>query len=250
MIQEILNNFGPISLEQMDSIKLMNRIDTKFVLPENRLKELLQWAKNQYFVQEVSGLNIIDYQTIYFDTLDRVMYTMHHNGKKTREKIRIRSYLKSNLSFLEVKNKNNHGRTRKKRIQIIDSDQFYQNQIYANFLQKHAWYLPNQLHKQLENTFSRITLVNFDKTERLTIDLNLKFRNLVTGISYNTNNLVIIELKRDGLTFSPILKQLNLMRVKNIGISKYCLGEFYTDDKVKKNLFKERIYQINKIISI
>lgn len=41
------------------------------------------------------------------------MYRMHHCGKKVREKIRVRTYLDTNDTFLEIKNKNNHGRTKK-----------------------------------------------------------------------------------------------------------------------------------------
>lgn len=43
-----------------------------------------------------------------------------------------------------------------------------------------------------------MTLVNRDKTERLTIDTNIRFRNLHTGREQSLPDLVIIELKQDG----------------------------------------------------
>ena len=46
------------------------------------------------------------------------MYLAHQNGRVIREKIRVRTYVSSGLTFLEVKNKNNKGRTDKKRIRV------------------------------------------------------------------------------------------------------------------------------------
>ena len=43
-LEEILNTFEPISLDQMSSVKLMNRTDTKFVTNLDKLKQLLKMA--------------------------------------------------------------------------------------------------------------------------------------------------------------------------------------------------------------
>jgi len=43
-MQDILNYFEPITLEQMSGVKLMNRTDTKFVTNREKLQELLQGA--------------------------------------------------------------------------------------------------------------------------------------------------------------------------------------------------------------
>lgn len=49
------------------------------------------------------------------------------------------------------------------------------------FLCEHASYQLDDLRLQVENLFDRITLVNREKTERLTIDTGLSFRNLSSG---------------------------------------------------------------------
>ena len=43
-IHNILNNYKPISLEEMDSVKLMDRTDTKFTFHINHLTQDLELA--------------------------------------------------------------------------------------------------------------------------------------------------------------------------------------------------------------
>ena len=189
---EILNQYEPITLEDMKEIRLMNRIDTKFVTTVPVLRQLLDIAREDYFVQETGGLRISPYYTLYFDTDDCKMYQVHEAGHLVRQKLRIRSYVDAGLNFLEVKTKNNHGRTKKKRMAMEgfdalnpdhairferQNDQFV---AYDDFLQSYLRYDPQSLTEQLENRFDRITLVNKGKTERLTIDSNLRFHNIST----------------------------------------------------------------------
>ena len=67
---EILSHYEPITLDEMNDIRLMNRIDTKFVTTVPVLKRLLDMARDDYFVQETGGLRISPYYTMYFDTDD------------------------------------------------------------------------------------------------------------------------------------------------------------------------------------
>ena len=117
-ILQTLKEYIPISLEEMSGIKLMNRTETKYVTSYQMLKEILLVARHDYRIQEVNGECNIAYHTIYLDTPDRDMYVTHQNGRIVREKIRIRTYINSDLTFLEVKNRNNKGRTDKRRIRI------------------------------------------------------------------------------------------------------------------------------------
>ena len=260
-IDDIITKFRPISLEQMSGIKLMNRTDTKFVTSVPLLCQLLELAHSQYFVQDIDGVRISPYYTAYFDTADYAMYTMHQNGHTGRQKVRIRSYVSSHLNFLEVKTKNNHGRTRKKRVAVEDFDpvnprhdivfrrQNEQFVAYDDFLRKHLMYAPDTLLELLENRFDRITLVNEARTERLTIDTNLRFHNLANDRRHDLTGLAIIELKRDGLVPSPILELLRQLRIKPHGFSKYCMGQAFTNPNLKTNRFKERLRSIERILA-
>ncbi len=104
----LLNNFDPISLEQMSSVKLMNRTDTKFVTNTLKLCQLLEMAQDDYYVQEIDGERNLEYDTTYFDTMAFDMYNQHQWNHTNRQKIRFRTYCVSGLQFMEVKTKNNH----------------------------------------------------------------------------------------------------------------------------------------------
>lgn len=245
------NKLPPISLEEMSGIKLMNRTDTKYVATINQLLAFLQAVEGKYFIQEINGIRIASYHTTYFDTENNEMYVMHHNGKSVREKIRVRTYEDSKITFLEVKNKNNRKRTNKKRIEIIDIDNLVDEQEkILPFLNKHAWYRLDEIRPVIENRFNRITLVNFGKTERLTIDFNLRFHNLLTDDNRELEHITIIELKRDGNVSSPSLEIFRKLRIRRSGFSKYCIGCAMTNKKLKRNNFKERLNLIKKLENI
>ena len=117
-IENILQEFEPISLSEMESVKLMNRIDTKYAVPLSMLPAILESAKPNYYAQEIDGKRIASYDTMYYDTDTLDMYLRHHDRQLVRQKIRVRQYVDSHLTFLEIKRKNNKGRTSKKRIVV------------------------------------------------------------------------------------------------------------------------------------
>lgn len=246
----ILEAFDPITLEEMKGVQMMNRTDTKYVVGLSSIVRLLNLAMADYRVQEVESESLIGYHTVYYDTADQAMYHAHHDKRSTREKIRLRTYVSSGLTFFEIKNKNNHGRTDKKRIKIaLENRNFLQDEETRVFLKKHAWYTAEALTPQLENAFHRITLVNRGMTERLTIDTCLQFHNLINDAHQSLEGIAIIELKRDGRTPSPMYDQLIKMHIHTSGFSKYCIGYALTDPGLKQNLFKERIHHILKLNS-
>lgn len=256
---DILTNYQPITLEEMSGIRLMNRTDTKFVTNIATLRKLLKLAVWQYRAQEIEGKRQARYYTMYFDTPDMQMYTCHHSGHANRQKLRIRSYVDSGLNFLEVKTKNNHKRTRKKRTTMFDFDPLAPARNiafdshddnfkeYDCFLRENLWYKPEIMEEAIENRFNRITLVNNNKTERLTIDTDLCFHNIHTGNDCSLPELAIIELKRDGLVPSPILALLNELRIKPLGFSKYCIGTALTNPDIRQNRFKQRLHALEKL---
>jgi hypothetical protein len=112
-IVSVINSFDPISLSKMDQVKLMNRIDTKHVLSYAVLLKVLKEVTDSYYILEMERLRQFPYVSLYFDTLDDMMYKSHHNGKLNRHKIRLRKYVSSNHTFLEIKEKVKGIRTQK-----------------------------------------------------------------------------------------------------------------------------------------
>lgn len=251
----ILQNFQPISLEEMGGIRLMNRTDTKFVTTIDKLQALLLMSDDEYLVQEIDGKRNMNYSTIYYDSEDYAFYNAHHDGHAGRQKVRIRSYVDSQMSFLEVKTKDNHGKTHKKRIKAMENPigeghlvaPFSDNPMTFDFLRQNLRIHPDKLEQKIENSFHRITLVNQAKTERLTIDTDLEFHNLTTGMDCSLSHLAIIELKRDGLQTSPILGMLRKLRIHPSGFSKYCIGEALTNPSLRINRMKPRLQRLMKI---
>jgi hypothetical protein len=245
---DLIGSFASITLEQMSGVKLMNRTDTKFVTTLDRLRLLLQMAQQDYYIQEIDGERNMAYDTTYFDTTEFDMYRQHQYGHTNRQKIRFRTYVSSHLQFMEVKTKNNHGRTKKKRIEVTDMD--VTDVVKREFLEKHLRYGVDTLQPAINNHFRRITLVNKAKTERLTIDSELCFHNLVSGVDKDMGELVIIELKRDGLVFSPVLEMLRQLRIHPHGFSKYCMGSALTNPELPVNRFKTKLRDIDIIMNI
>ncbi|MCH5226364.1 MAG: VTC domain-containing protein [Muribaculaceae bacterium] len=246
-MEELLQRMKSITLEEMSGVKLMNRIDTKFLTTLPVLFNLLELANDKFMVQETNNLRNSPYYTRYYDTPEALMFYDHQRGKKSRRKIRIREYLNSGVNpFLEIKDKNNKGRTKKKRVIMNESKDILD---YKEFIGQHSEFNAENLFERIENYFNRITLVNNELSERITIDTSVKFYNFVSGRKISIPELVIIEWKRDGLSaksrLKPILQQL---RIKESGFSKYVIGTALTDPSLPQNRLKPRLHQLEKLI--
>lgn len=240
---EILNSFQPISLEQMDNVKLMDRTDTKYVFHNRLLPEILQALQHDYKVLDINGNRVSRYESLYYDTPDFELYHKHQRGKLNRYKIRFRKYVESNLHFFEVKFKNKKGRTIKTRVKQPKIE----NTIHTkaqDLLTTQTPFEAHTLEPKLWVNYSRITLVNNNSPERVTIDVNLQFatENQLKEIA----NIVIAEVKQDKASSSAFI---NLMKEKHIregSISKYCYGVIHLFNHIKHNNFKPAIHLLKK----
>ncbi len=249
-MNELLQDFPPITLSEMNGISLMNRIDRKYLTDSRVLEDILRDAiRDGYRVFEQAGERLHAYDSIYFDTPDLKMFTDHRRGKADRQKVRTRKYVETNQCYLELKRKNNHGRTCKNRIPI-PADQFSD---YRKNGRASAWLADNLggeagiLTPSLETVFLRITLVNEALTERLTIDTGVRFRNFRTASEKDLGQAVIIELKQDGRVRSRMQEILLNHRVKPVRVSKYCVGLVMTDPGLLPGKFKQKVRTIEKI---
>ena len=169
-----------LDLDRIAAVRLMNRVDTKYLVDERRCMELLELAADQYYVQIIDDCRACRYATLYYDTPQWDMYHLHHNRRLTRQKIRTRTYVETGVTYLEVKNKSNKGRTHKRRM-ALDRSLFAAaatDTAAADFLRREARYAPETLSPSLATRFVRVTLVNHTMTERLTIDFDLHFDNV------------------------------------------------------------------------
>ncbi len=243
--QKIISDFQPISLKEMDSVRLLNRIDTKYVVSLDLLPQILEEIQSNYKSLDIEGERVFSYNSLYYDTPANYMYLAHHNGKLNRYKIRFREYISSKLCFLEIKYKSKGSRTIKHRT-TIESIETKLSEKSKNYIAKYTPFKDGNLHPMIYTEFSRITLVNNQLNERVTIDVDLRFRK--NGFSKETGNVVIVELKRDvAAGQSELIKALGQYGVYPKGFSKYCIGRALVETNLKSNNFKERILTINKI---
>ncbi|PWL29500.1 MAG: transporter [Fluviicola sp. XM-24bin1] len=244
-LDNIINSFDPIHLDEMNGTALMNRVDTKFVITFNQLLNILPELKEHYRMLEINGLRLPSYESEYYDSETLDFYIDHHRKKVDRFKVRFRKYVESDLSFLEVKHKSK-GRTDKQRIMV--------NGLPGTMSDEHADFVRStgvrqeELNHVLTNSFHRITLVGKNHVERLTFDINLEF--VGNNKTKMLENLVIAELKQERLSRqSPFYQIVKSLMIRPYRISKYCIGviELYGKENVKYNRFKKKLLKINKL---
>lgn len=229
----------------MEGVKLMDRTDTKFTFRIDDLPAILQAAEPHYKCLIINTKNLSSYNNLYYDTQDLILYNKHHNGELNRHKIRHRTYIDSDLGYLEIKFKNNKGRTVKKRIKEKTAVLPFENNAY-DFLARELPFDPGTLKPAVWVNYSRITLVSKNSAERLTIDIGLEFKKGDSSI--HLNQLVIAEVKQEKKKKSPFLQVMKQNRIREGSISKYCFAIAFTYNGAKKNNFKEKILSLKHIL--
>lgn len=228
----------------MDSVKLMDRTDTKFVFNVCHLPGIINEMAPYYSALEVNGIIPGRYETLYFDSDNYDFYRQHHNGKSNRYKIRYRQYVESELNFFEIKFRSNKGRTIKERVR--------RKRIHEEIEGKAEDLLTNKtsldsgwLKPQLWVYYKRMTFVNKTASERLTIDFDLSFKDEKKSSDYP--GLVIAEVKQEKEKNSPFITIMRKHRISSDTISKYCLGILSLKENIKTNRFKMKLKTINKL---
>ncbi|HCM06784.1 MAG TPA: VTC domain-containing protein [Oceanospirillales bacterium] len=238
----ILKRFKPHTLIEQNTASLMDRVDSKFLLPIHIFEPLMNALLKDYSILDVNGRNIFNYQTTYFDTADRQFYLDHHNGKLNRYKVRFRRYVDSDMGYIEIKFKNNKKRTIKERIPMncVTPDQEEIN----DFVHKKLGY-STPLETALYVNYQRITLLNKHNPERITIDLNLSFESAKESIKSVQEKIFIVEIKQEKKPYpSSCREYIKMNGYKSTDFSKYCIGCALTKnvnsnfDLLKKNRFK------------
>ena len=92
-----------------------------------------------------------------------------------------------------------------------------------------------------------MTLVHKKKRERITIDVGLHFRDC-SNKEKDLKDVIIAEVKQGRISrssdFMRISKEMNIYPFR---LSKYCISTIHLEPSIKKNRFKKKLLQINKI---
>ncbi|MDI9244337.1 polyphosphate polymerase domain-containing protein [Marinobacter sp. CHS3-4] len=249
----MLSAFSGHSLDDQSAAALMDRVDTKFLVPVDRLVQCLGGLSEHYSVLEMGGLRQMAYDTLYFDTPDRQLYRDHHNGKLNRMKVRIRHYRDSDAAFLEVKRKNNKGRTIKERRLLNtfpNSGQQQAGQLQP-ILRDVLGLSATRMSPALFVHYRRTTLMNRTSCERVTVDTDLAFLSALNGKRRTLPGLAVLELKSPLLLpDSPLGMRLKLLGYRPLAFSKYCVGTaLLAPEQVKTNRFKPVLGKLSRTVS-
>ncbi len=245
-VNRVLQTFEPITLDEMDSVKLMDRTDTKFLFRIEQLPPILEEIRSSYRVLDINGVRASQYETLYFDTENHDLYLRHQCGKMNRYKVRQRKYVESNLHFFEVKFKNNKGRTVKERVKR-KTFEFMIGGKAEELLKEVSPLKAENLRPVLWVNYIRITLVNRFLKERVTLDIHLEYKkdNKVKQL----DKLVIAEVKQEKAAASAFIRVIRKKGIREGGISKYCFGVIYMNENIRKNTFKPKLIKLNKLLA-
>jgi len=240
----ILQSFESVSLEQIQDVELLDRVDTKYILHRSELPLLLTALGSEYSVLTIGERRRHAYATDYLDTPSFDLYLNHHNGMQNRYKLRFRTYIDTGLQFFEFKQKTNTHRTKKRRMPSSGSGialgQHEKAFIRSCTGDEYSGFLPS-LHVE----FNRITLVNLRLKERLTIDLDLRFS--TSEAQKQIDDLVIVEVKTGLQQRSAFRRRMRDRNTREFYLSKYCLGINCLRSNLKKNLFLPKLRKLKKL---
>ncbi|NNE96078.1 MAG: VTC domain-containing protein, partial [Acidimicrobiales bacterium] len=97
-------SFDPVGLDELNSIaSLQTRVDRKYVICRSDLGELTLQIGSVARVLEIDGRRQFGYWSTYYDTPDLDSYLAAARKRPRRWKVRVRSYLDSDLHYVEVK---------------------------------------------------------------------------------------------------------------------------------------------------
>lgn len=239
MTPETIHLFDPATLSELDEKNLLsNRRDIKYVFPNRFTRDVLMACLTNYNVLDINGIRTFGYHTTYFDTSDLHLYNEHHRGKLSRAKVRLRKYLDSNQSFVELKIKNNKDKTIKSR---VAGDRIA---VAADMILEQAGISTEALMESMTIQYKRITLVHKTKNEKLTLDFEMLMKHNESEVGFP--ELCFAEVKteaRQRTDFCMIMKQL---KIREGSMSKYCLGIVRLYPEVRKSNFKLSLGRIQK----
>jgi len=268
-VGEILSRMPPILLEELEASALLDRIDSKFVVPASMVAGILERTAQAYRILDVDGSRLSPYRTDYLDTAERRLYHAHHSGRMPRHKVRIRTYLAGGTSFLEVKRRSHGGRTQKARLPFSGDVARVEDMLREADLLGVASAVPlDRLETSLRVDYWRVTMVSPGVPERVTVDFGLHCvaqapGGIVSGEgarkapvggegsakSCSFPMVAVVEIKQAERADSPFWQELRRLGLRPGRISKYCLGLATLDQSLRRNRFKPAFRRVERIQS-
>lgn len=114
-----MRRFAPTTLDELvTEAELLTRVDRKYIVTREQAEQALAILDPTTRVLELSGQRSSSYESVYYDTPSFEGYLLAAHGRRRRVKIRTRSYLDTETSFLEVKTRGGRDTTVKERVAV------------------------------------------------------------------------------------------------------------------------------------
>jgi hypothetical protein len=248
LLAAVLARFPPASLALLQARALLQRSDTKFLLPTAVLPALLHGLSAHYAVlSEPSALGA-PYRTLYFDTAERRFFHDHRRGRRLRHKLRIRTYAERRLTFLEIKSRRSSALTDKARIEL-PYDQVHLDGRCAALIRERCQLDGAQLRPQLWIDYRRLTLIGLEREERCTFDFSLSVSNVEhTRSTAAFDGLAFLELKQpEPDPSSPMMRALRALQQRPRSISKYLVAVCELHPRERANLLRPTLRALHEL---
>ena len=233
-------NFSTITLDELNAeAGLLTRMDRKYLVPPVDTQHVINYLAPRAQVLQIDGLRHFRYASTYFDTPSLDAYFLAARKRRRRFKVRTRTYLDSNLCFLEVKTNGSREATVKDRFKYDpdDADRITPDGhlfVIERLVESgtcspdEARTIADTLIPVLGSTYNRTTLHLPHDEARATFDTELTWdlfdpdgRRLKTGVS--VGHLNVVETKNPS-TASPTDRLLWRRGHRPARISKYATG--------------------------
>ena len=218
-----LDNLQSVGLAELNSeASLLTRKDRKYLVPLSVARRLV--GQSDVRVLEIDERRTFRYESVYFDTPDKVSYLAAAHKHRRRFKVRTRSYLDSGICSLEVKTRERRGLTEKHRLPYKVEQRTSLNSEALEFIDRFEKIAPlsRQLEPVLTTRYERTTLLEPNSMSRITIDTNLEIE-AADGSSVSLPEMAVVETKTSGRPCA-VDHFLWGRHQRPTTISKYCTG--------------------------
>jgi hypothetical protein len=239
-----LSSFRGAPRELVERRVLQQRIDRKYVFAADLLEPMLAELSAHFSLVLAASAPLATYNTVYFDTPERLLYHNHRRGRMPRHKVRVRHHVERRLSFLEIKCKTGDSRTRKARTERPFGALAFDSDAEA-FVAGSCPVAPDLLVPQVWMTFRRITLVGNDIDERVTIDCDL---GVAAGQqSRQLPGVAVVEVKQARhRNDTASIRALRSLHLRERAFSKYCIGTALLEP-VRSHAFQPALRLVDRL---
>lgn len=225
----------------IESRSLLNRTDTKFIVPASLAVWVLARVADRYKVVMNGPGPLAHYITDYYDTSDLRCFYDEMSGRRPRYKVRVRSY-QDGKCFVETKVKDISERTRKHR--LLRACRELEFSVPEMDLIAGRTDLPvDELTRSIGVDYDRLSVVSPTSDERVTVDVNITVRAGARRLGFP--EVAIFETKQGchtGLT--PIMKSLQQHGLAACELSKYCSALAIADASLTMNRAAEMLRRL------